>query len=476
MDVSAQQNLSEMHASSRRSSRSTASSRSFEEEVAQALQGTRARYKPQQQMASEDDAQGIVAGAVPATGDDAGAPAQPQTPPPPSAATATTTPRISVEGGSTPRGLVTPTTPLSMASTQSLFGDDGSASRPPSQPGSQRSSPTKAGDSSAVVSGSVGGGTVPESPRVHLVGESPGRSPSNAGISPAAAAGGGGGSGGGGGGGASGGSSSGPPLSQLADAAGTASTTALCGLPPRPRKPGTPAHGGVGGDGDQGSQASASIAAPHDLGARRASPEKAAEQEKTRRPGDHEETGVAAAGVAGGAAGGLGRRVAQSGGGDNDAESELSVSLAATAQALTPLIRTTPLVSRLLQRPPFRYLHDLIAEISRATGIFAEPAPGLFTQREWDSSFAKKGGRFSSTKEDKMLFLAKAAAVVGLALGHVPEIYPGKVLAGKEKPLRTLAFLRRLARAATDPSVDHAQASNNPAVALLFPFSFFLHL
>ncbi len=29
-----------------------------------------------------------------------------------------------------------------------------------------------------------------------------------------------------------------------------------------------------------------------------------------------------------------------------------------------------------------------------------------------------------------MLFLAKAAAVVGLALGHVPSLRPGKVLAG----------------------------------------------
>ena len=77
-----------------------------------------------------------------------------------------------------------------------------------------------------------------------------------------------------------------------------------------------------------------------------------------------------------------------------------------------------------------------------------------------------------------MLFLAKAAAVVGLALGHVPEIYPGKVLAGKEKPLRTLAFLRRLARAATDPSVDHAQACNTgtPPSLYFFSFFFFFHL
>ena len=48
-----------------------------------------------------------------------------------------------------------------------------------------------------------------------------------------------------------------------------------------------------------------------------------------------------------------------------------------------------------------------------------------------------------------------------------------RALSGKEKPLRTLAFLRRLARAATDPSVDHAQARNNPAVALLFFLFFF---
>ncbi len=56
--------------------------------------------------------------------------------------------------------------------------------------------------------------------------------------------------------------------------------------------------------------------------------------------------------------------------------------VAASQRVLAQVIQRTPLTGKLLSRPPFRYIHDLISEIIEATGF----AAGLFDASECDSS------------------------------------------------------------------------------------------
>jgi hypothetical protein len=48
-------------------------------------------------------------------------------------------------------------------------------------------------------------------------------------------------------------------------------------------------------------------------------------------------------------------------------------------------LKKPPLTEKLLSKPPFRYLHDLVSEIIRTTGF----GNGLFTEEEMDSNNIK---------------------------------------------------------------------------------------
>jgi hypothetical protein len=107
-----------------------------------------------------------------------------------------------------------------------------------------------------------------------------------------------------------------------------------------------------------------------------------------------------------------------------------------TKDLLGSLITKPKLSDKLLSKPPFRFLHDIIMEVIRVTNF----GQGLYTADEIDSANVKE-------KEQKILFLEKMLKVVGVQLNTIVEAKPQKIVAGLE-PQDTNRFLQLLALAA----------------------------
>ncbi|KAK2490657.1 hypothetical protein MC885_007664 [Smutsia gigantea] len=105
-----------------------------------------------------------------------------------------------------------------------------------------------------------------------------------------------------------------------------------------------------------------------------------------------------------------------------------------TQEALGKVIRRPPLTEKLLSKPPFRYLHDVITEVIRMTGFMK----GLYTDAEMKSDNVKD-------KEAKMSFLQKAIDVVVMVSGEPLSAKPARIVAGHE-PERTNELLQRIGR------------------------------
>ena len=127
------------------------------------------------------------------------------------------------------------------------------------------------------------------------------------------------------------------------------------------------------------------------------------------------------------------------------AEGEAPEYVAATQASLGALIKRPKLTAPLLQKPPFRFLHDIVSEVMRTYGF----ADGLYNEDELNSAKIKD-------KDSKLNYLSKIISVVELSAGTQINIKPGKVVAGLE-PENTNAFLQMLAQAATMDSTDAVQ-------------------
>ncbi|KAJ3359311.1 TRAF3-interacting protein 1, partial [Allomyces arbusculus] len=107
-----------------------------------------------------------------------------------------------------------------------------------------------------------------------------------------------------------------------------------------------------------------------------------------------------------------------------------------TIAALKPYIRRTPLSEKLLSKPPFRYLHDLVSEFMAATGF----GQGLYAGAELDAAAVKD-------KDAKLAWLTKIIQLTALAAGTSVAAKPAKIVAGLDAD-DTNAWLRLMAGAA----------------------------
>lgn len=105
-----------------------------------------------------------------------------------------------------------------------------------------------------------------------------------------------------------------------------------------------------------------------------------------------------------------------------------------TQEALGKVIRRPPLTEKLLSKPPFRYLHDIITEVIRTTGFMK----GLYTDAEMKSDNVKD-------KDAKISFLQKAIDVVVMVSGEPLSAKPARIVAGHE-PERTNELLQKIGK------------------------------
>ncbi|KAI1726534.1 microtubule-binding protein MIP-T3 domain-containing protein [Ditylenchus destructor] len=104
-----------------------------------------------------------------------------------------------------------------------------------------------------------------------------------------------------------------------------------------------------------------------------------------------------------------------------------------TKELFSSLIQKPPLTDQLLQRPPFKFLHDIVNETVRTTGFL----DGVFSRDELDPTKA------SASRDTKLGFLQKVVDILNVD-GSLDDVKPAKIVAGKEPELTNL-LLQKLA-------------------------------
>merc|ERR1712038_2139477 len=95
------------------------------------------------------------------------------------------------------------------------------------------------------------------------------------------------------------------------------------------------------------------------------------------------------------------------------------------------------MTDKYLKKPPFRFLHDTVMEVTRSTSF----AQGLFSPEESDAAQL-------TDKAAKVEFLNKAINVTSLALNEKIDVSASKIVAGLEAE-KTNDWLQKLHTAAT---------------------------
>ncbi len=120
--------------------------------------------------------------------------------------------------------------------------------------------------------------------------------------------------------------------------------------------------------------------------------------------------------------------------------SDLAAAIKDCQRELQPMFAKPKLKSRLLSKPPFRYIHDIIIAVIDATNF-----PAYFTEEELDSN------TFKEKKNEKLAFLDKLIVLVNCH-GNLVQVDARKIVAGLEpaSTLHLLVVFGRLARKGVD--------------------------
>ncbi|XP_057375237.1 TRAF3-interacting protein 1-like [Daphnia carinata] len=120
-----------------------------------------------------------------------------------------------------------------------------------------------------------------------------------------------------------------------------------------------------------------------------------------------------------------------------------------TQQKLGKYIQRPHLTDKLLKRPPFRFIHDIITAVINQYGIFEN----VFTKQELLSENIKE-------KEDKIAFLQKFISHLSSELGENLNIKPSKIVAGIEAE-KTNDLLQALALVLENKQNSNTQSKSN---------------
>ncbi|KOX76002.1 TRAF3-interacting protein 1 [Melipona quadrifasciata] len=116
-----------------------------------------------------------------------------------------------------------------------------------------------------------------------------------------------------------------------------------------------------------------------------------------------------------------------------------------TQDLLGKYFKKPPLTEKLLRKPPFRFLHDIVSAVINETGFL----DGLYTEEELNSENIKN-------KETKLAYLTKLIDVVKLATGINLSVRASKIISGQE-PTKTNELLQAIGKA-LDKKINSAEA------------------
>lgn len=108
------------------------------------------------------------------------------------------------------------------------------------------------------------------------------------------------------------------------------------------------------------------------------------------------------------------------------------------------LVKKPKLTDKLLAKPPFKFLQDLISNLVQATGV-----PENFSPEEFSEEYA-------ASKENKAAFLTKLVDYVSQKSGVSISAKPQKILSGvePENTNQLLQVLGKIAKGKSDDKVD----------------------
>lgn len=115
-----------------------------------------------------------------------------------------------------------------------------------------------------------------------------------------------------------------------------------------------------------------------------------------------------------------------------------------TQDLLGKYFKKPPLTEKLLRKPPFRFLHDIITAVIKETGFLE----GLFNEEELNSDNIKD-------KEAKLAFLTKLIDVVKLISGANLTVRASKIVSGQE-PTKTNELLQVIGKALDKKVINFA--------------------